>query len=130
MLIFGFQVLEPHQLADLQTRIFRFLRVKHGLADAVLPHNLGDGLTALLLLENGDNLGVTESTLFHKDKLEVRKLRLSPLSTGLLAGEAYTSAFFMASVCGFKILVSARLFLLLAWSSFIAGGQSRSAYPQ
>ena len=89
-LVFGFQVLEPRQLTDLQACVFSFPRVKRSLADAVFARNVRHGLPALLLLQDSDNLRFAESALFHEEGLKVRKLRLSLLSTGLLYGEAYT----------------------------------------
>ena len=88
-LVFGFQVLEPRQLTDLQACVFSFPRVKRGLANAVFAHNMRHGLPALLLLQDSDDLRFAESALLHKEELKGRKLRLSLLSTGLLSGEAY-----------------------------------------
>jgi hypothetical protein len=56
---------EPGQLGHAGPGIFAFPSIKRRLAQAVLAHDLRDGLPAGLLLPNGHNLGFAESSFFH-----------------------------------------------------------------
>ena len=92
--VFFFQVLEALQLAHTHAPKLAFPRVKGGLTDAVLPANLGHGLTLVLLAQNAQNLGFAEAAFFHKQSKieEVKSYYFSLLLIGLHWGEAYRNA--------------------------------------
>ena len=64
--VFVFQGLEPLRLAHAHAPELAFPTVKGGCTEAVLPANLGHGLTLVLSAQNAQNLGFAEATFFHK----------------------------------------------------------------